>query len=324
MADSFFPRVREIPVEAIQAQDRTFAILPPHLPLGPLLESVREAGILTPLHLQRMDSGLFRIVSGFRRYSAAARLRLATVPAVVRYAESSLGLFRQVLFENLALHVLGEFDKATAVSKLRIQFAVDEDFLIREYLPLLQINPDRAQLVRYLHLADLPEAVRQAGDEGLNAQVALGISAWKEPEQEWFLTLVRRYRLRGNKQKKLFTLLDELRLVHESTRVAFSRSGAQEVDRNRKFPAQQRFDLMVRRLRQLRYPVLSEYEGRYRRLKRALQAPPSVRFEIPPFFEGDDVRISFAFRKPEQLRRIARWLADAADRDELRQILEML
>ena len=324
MADSLFSRVREIPTGAIEAHDRTFAILSPHLPLGPLLESVREVGILTPLHLQGADPGPYRIVSGFRRHEAASRLQFPTVPAVIRRSRSGLSLFRQALFENLALHVLGEFDKATVLSKLRLQFAVDEDSLIREYLPLLQVNPNRSQLRRYLGLGGLPESVRLAGAEGLSPQVALAISGWDAPEQEWFLTLVQRYRLGGNKQKQLFALLDELSLTHESPREAFSKSGARQVDRNEQVPAQQRFDSIVRCLRQLRYPVVTEYQERYRHLKAALNAPASVRFEIPPFFEGDEIRIGFAFRKPEQLKGIARWLADTADRDELSQILEML
>jgi ParB family transcriptional regulator, chromosome partitioning protein len=90
--------------------------------LDELTESVREFGILQPLVVREdgtIDDGRQRysIIAGGRRYAAARRAGLTTVPVIVRGDESSRVRILQ-LIENLQRHELSPLDEARAYQEL--------------------------------------------------------------------------------------------------------------------------------------------------------------------------------------------------------------
>ena len=101
MAQKLHHTLKTIQSAQIDPQDRLFAISLPWLPLDPLLRSVRENGILSPLHLQPATPGRFRIIIGFRRFEVARELGFQEIPCIVREEESQLTLFVQAVEDNL-------------------------------------------------------------------------------------------------------------------------------------------------------------------------------------------------------------------------------
>ncbi len=90
--------------------------------LNELTESVREFGVLQPLVVREdgtIDDGRQRylIIAGGRRYAAAQRAGLATVPVVARSEESSRVRILQ-LVENLQRQDLSPIDEARAYQEL--------------------------------------------------------------------------------------------------------------------------------------------------------------------------------------------------------------
>src|SRR5215472_18717717 len=80
--------VREIDVSRIQPNPNQPRIQFDEEALDELAESIRERGVLQPI-LLRPEGGDFMIIAGERRWRAAQRVQLHTIPAIVRDIDES-------------------------------------------------------------------------------------------------------------------------------------------------------------------------------------------------------------------------------------------
>ena len=334
MAQKLNHNLKTIQSSQIDPQDRFFAISLPWLPLEPLMRSVRERGILSPLHVQPTAPGRFRIIIGFRRFEVARELGFQEIPCIVREEESKLTLFVQALEDNLVTRPFHLLEKAHLLLKLRDQFGLSDQVLMDDFMSLLDIRVDRFHLQQYLSLARLPGPLQRALLDPLEPAVALKLSSWKSEEQEFFQTLVSKFRLGRNKQKQLFALLDELR---DSTAVTpsgpekkvsvpilWQQSGAAQIEEDQRLSLSERFGKAFEVLYRERFPGLATYEQEYQRLKSALKLPSRIQFHAPRYFEGEKIDVSFAFQSSDELFETAKKLEEIAQSDEVRKILELL
>ncbi len=325
--------IETISLEQIESEDRAFAISPVWFPLGHLVSAVKQVGIVSPLHLQRTEAGRLRIVMGFRRFRAAQVVGLGEVPCLLREDESQQ-LFLEGILDNAATRSLHELEKAWILLKLRRQFVLDESVLIQDYLPLLELRPDRFHLRHYLALAGLPDPIQRAVYEYLDGEVAVKVARWQLDEQELFLAVSSGHRLGRNKQKLLFGLLDDLRMQEPSSigdtpgigplQVFWQREGLEKIARDEQMAPPERFERIVRRLRELRYPTLSQHEERYSQLKKGLKLPPEIQLQLPPFFEGERISVSFSSRTPGEFLSLAEKLHEVGRGKELQEIFKLL
>lgn len=333
MLQLFSQPLPAVSLDRIDGEDRTFALSPPWTGLKALRQSIRRAGILTPLHLEARARGRYRIVRGFRRHRIALELGLERIPALVSEGVPLLDLFLAAFHDNLASRPLHELEGALALDKLQSEFGLDEEILIEEYLPLLGIRPDRFHLRRHLALARLPTTLQEALISGrLDGEVATKLASWREDGQRFFLERATRHRLGRNKQRELFELLDELATAGErSTRVPVAsalkdlwrQSGAAALEQNDQLPPHVRFERITESLRRLRFPELSRHEERYQELRAALNLPSQIHFRAPRFFEGDRLQVSFEIRDPQELLPLAEKLRAVAKQEEFREIFEL-
>jgi ParB/RepB/Spo0J family partition protein len=334
MAQKLHHNLQTIPSEQIDPQDRLFAVSPSWFPLELLIQSVRESGILSPLHVQPAGAGQFRIIIGFRRFEVARELGLQEIPCIVREEESKLTLFVQALEDNLVTRPLHLLEKAHILLKLRDEFGLSDQVLMDDFMSLLDIRVDRFHLQQYLSLARLPEPLQRVVQDPLEPDIALKLSKWKGEEQEFFQTLASKFRLGKNKQKQLFALLDELRDstavtpseggTRISAPILWQQSGAAEIEEDERLSLSDRFAKAFEMLYRMRFPRLSSYEQEYERLKSALKLPPRIQFHAPRYFEGEKIDVSFAFQSSDELFETAKKLEGVAQSDEVKKILELL
>jgi len=334
MAQKFHYNLKTIRSDKLDARDRLFAVSLPWLPLDPLLRSVRKSGILSPLHVQPAGPGKFRIIIGFRRYKVAGELGLQEIPCIVRDEESKLTLFVQALEDNLVTRPLHVLEKAHLLLKLRDEFGLSDEVLMDDFMPLLDVRVDRFHLQQYLNLARLPEPLQRAIPDALEPEIALKLSGWKSEEQEFFQTLASKFHLGKNKQKQLFTLLDELRdsisvtpsgpRTKNTVQILWKKCGAAEIEEDERLSLSDRFAKAFEALYRQRFPRLSAYEEKYERLKSALKLPSRIQFHAPRHFEGEKIDVSFAFHSAEELSETAKKLKGIARSDEVKKILELL
>jgi ParB/RepB/Spo0J family partition protein len=310
----------------IDAEDRTYAVSPTWFPLKKLLLSIQEAGLLTPLWLERSEAPHLRIIAGFRRFRVAQQLKMEEVPCVVFQNRPPLETFMFALAENMGSRELNEIENAIVVDKLRHQFSLSESELTRHFLPRLGLKPDLYHLRRYLDIAKLPEGLLRALGGGLlHADIALALTCWKCGEQTFFIELVSSYQMGRNKQRELFELLSELRSIERCEVFGpWERSGAREVHEDQRLAPQDRINGIKLALRSLRYPRLTDHERRFQKLRNALKLPTGARLNVPSYFEGSQIRIEMCADSPARLRKVLSQCERSLDRKELDQIFELL
>jgi ParB family transcriptional regulator, chromosome partitioning protein len=144
------------------------AIVPnPHQPrvhfdeetLEDLAESIRQIGVLQPVILRPSESGQFELVAGERRWRAARRAGLHSIPAIVRTLEEVASV-EQALVENLHRQDLTALEEASAYQQLI------EDFHLTHEQVALRVGKSRSSVTNTLRLMQLPGSVQQLVADG--------------------------------------------------------------------------------------------------------------------------------------------------------------
>lgn len=112
-----------------------------------LSDSIREHGILQPL-ICRQVNDRFELIAGERRWRAAQKLGLDTVPVIVRDA-SDKDVLELALIENLQRAELNPVEEAKAYLRLAEEFAMKQEDISR------RVGRSRASVANAMRLLDL-------------------------------------------------------------------------------------------------------------------------------------------------------------------------
>lgn len=121
--------------------------------LDELANSIREHGIFQPIILKKVNSG-YLIVAGERRYRAANKAGLKTIPAIVREYEDGQ-ITELSLIENLQREDLTPIEEAEAYNTLRKNLGLTHNELA------LKVSKSRSHITNILGLLSLPEDVQE-------------------------------------------------------------------------------------------------------------------------------------------------------------------
>jgi ParB family chromosome partitioning protein len=122
--------------------------------LDELTASIKEKGVLQPVVVRRRRDG-YELIMGERRFRAAQRAGLETIPAIVRQASDG-EMLELALIENIQRRALGPIVEALAYKRLSEEFKLThEDIAAR-------VGRDRSTITNALRLLTLPYKVRDA------------------------------------------------------------------------------------------------------------------------------------------------------------------
>src|SRR5213594_3799999 len=80
----------------------------------------------------------------------------------------------------------------------------------------------------------------------------------------------------------------------------------------------------LKQIRRLRFPRLSRIEDTVRARIRELKLPPAVRLSVPSGLEGGKLCVEISASTAQELKKLIAQLAEAADRDSIKEIFRML
>jgi ParB family transcriptional regulator, chromosome partitioning protein len=149
----------EIPVTAIQSnpfQPRTSF---DEDTLAALTSSIRAVGVLQPVLVRPTSDGGYQLIAGERRWRAAKRAGLPTIPAIVRDV-SDMPSIEHALIENLHRQDLNPLEEAGAYQQLI------EDFGLTHEQLSTRVGKSRAAITNTLRLFQLPPSVQKMVSEG--------------------------------------------------------------------------------------------------------------------------------------------------------------
>jgi len=121
--------------------------------LGALADSIREVGVLQPVLVRPSGDG-YELVAGERRWRAARRVGLQTIPALVRETDDSTAL-EHALVENLHRDNLNPLEEAAAYQQLIEDFGLTHDAVAG------RVGRSRVAITNMLRLLQLPPAIQR-------------------------------------------------------------------------------------------------------------------------------------------------------------------
>ena len=127
--------------------------------LTELSASIAEMGVLQPILVRPLTDGGFELIAGERRWRAAQRAGLTTIPAVIRMTDD-VSSVEQALVENLHRQDLTALEESAAYQQLLDEFGLTHDQIAT------RVGKSRSAITNSLRLLGLPPAVQHLLADG--------------------------------------------------------------------------------------------------------------------------------------------------------------
>ena len=146
--------LREIPLSQIEPNQFQPREAFDEESLVSLTASIRELGVLQPVLVRQLADDRFELIAGERRWRAAKRAGLPSIPALVKTADDASSL-EQALVENLHRADLNPVEEAAAYQQL-----IDEFDLTQEQVAT-RVGKSRPSVANALRLFQLPPSIQK-------------------------------------------------------------------------------------------------------------------------------------------------------------------
>ena len=176
-AKSLPPRggVSEIEVARIRPNPNQPRVHFDEAAIDELAESIGQRGVLQPI-LLRPDGDGYQIIAGERRWRAAQRARLHSIPAIVREIDEATTA-ELALIENIQRQDLNAIEEADGYRQLIERHGHTQEEVGRI------VHKSRSHIANLLRLLELPEFVRQSLLRGdISMGHARAVAAAEDPE----------------------------------------------------------------------------------------------------------------------------------------------
>lgn len=163
--------IREVDVECVHRNPNQPRVYFDENELAELAGSIEQIGILQPIIVRPVDDG-YEIIAGERRYQAARKAGLKTVPVIVRDMDDTSSL-EVALVENIQRADLNSIEEARAYRELITRTGMTQEQLSKK------IAKSRSSISNALRLLELPDEVQELVISGAlsagHARTILGV-----------------------------------------------------------------------------------------------------------------------------------------------------
>jgi ParB family chromosome partitioning protein len=123
--------------------------------LEELAASIREIGLIQPITLRKTGTDSFQIIAGERRFRAAQKAGLESIPSYIRHAKDD-AMLEMALVENIQREDLDAIEIALSYQRLMEEL----DFTQEEMSS--RVGKKRSTIANYLRLLRLPAVIQKA------------------------------------------------------------------------------------------------------------------------------------------------------------------
>lgn len=146
--------------------------------LEDLANSISSIGVIQPITLRQEEDGTYLIIAGERRYRAAKKAGLETVPAYIRKVNDD-EVMEMALIENIQREDLNAIEVALAYQQLQTRNNLTQEELA------LRVGKNRATVANFMRLLRLPAEVQLAlKDRRISMGHARALLSIEDPEQQ--------------------------------------------------------------------------------------------------------------------------------------------
>jgi len=149
----------EIPIDIIAPNPNQPRVHFDEESLAELAASIEQIGVLQPVLVRDLGDGSFQLIAGERRWRAASRAGLTTIPAIVRKTDDMQSI-EEALVENLHRQDLTPLEEAAAYQQLI------EDFSLTHEQVASRVGKSRSAVTNTLRLMSLPPTIQHLLADG--------------------------------------------------------------------------------------------------------------------------------------------------------------
>jgi len=158
-ADEDRARLVELPIDLLSPNPNQPRVHFDEESLAELAASIEQIGVLQPVLARDVGDGSYQLIAGERRWRAARRAGLMTIPAIVRRTDD-LNSIEQALVENLHRQDLTPLEEAAAFQQLI------EDFGLTHEQVSARVGKSRSTITNTLRLMSLPPSIQHLLADG--------------------------------------------------------------------------------------------------------------------------------------------------------------
>lgn len=264
-----------------------------------LTDSVKVIGFRHPISVCPSSSG-YAIVSGHKRFQAAPRSGLTSIPAVIIPEIDDASKLVVNLNENFQHRHYSDIEKGIILNKFK-DAGVAEEVVIEHYMPLLQLERSKKILsdlssVRSLS-AKLKKLLHRAG---VPVKTFSKFYKWDEESRTVAENLFASLKPGVNKWRELLDLIDEIATRENTTPGEIISQG--EIKKILESPTpQQQYDPIHQHLYNQRFPVLSEMRKQVARALDEMELDDKTRLKFQDTFESNELKLELKFHSEKEL-----------------------
>ena len=127
--------------------------------LDELSNSINEKGVITPITIRQLDKG-YEIIAGERRWRAAKKTKLKSIPAYILNIDSEAEMMEVALIENIQRENLNAIEEAEGYAVLNSKYDLSHEDIAKT------IGKKRTTISNALRLLKLPAEIRRSIRDG--------------------------------------------------------------------------------------------------------------------------------------------------------------
>ncbi len=318
--------IKIIEINSINYKDDTFLYSFP-VKIERITESIKKVGLLNPIILFGCGDK-YKIISGFKRFFAYKHLGYNDIDAFVFKSGSisDLEAFLISIYDNIEIRELNIIEKGNILSKLKKRFNLNDNEIIGEYMPVLQLEPSKKLLYDFINLCKLDDDLKE---HLINRDVPIKVSSLltslSDENLKSMSEIITKLNLGANKIKELVAMIDEIskrddigikKLLYDLKVI--------ETLKNEKMTISQKWERIICILKEKRFPTWNDIEKKIIRNISSLNLPPNIHFKFPSYLEGNKYTFELEFSNSNELKNIGMKLIDISERKEFLELIELI
>ena len=277
--------------DEIALSDRTY-YLPSYDAIGPLVESIRQIGVISPPVVRINDDGALAPVVGRRRIEACSKAGISQLSVfVVDASEPRDKLVNLLFWDNISRIENNTVTVAAMVTRLLDVF--DSETVADKYLPWIDVPPRGPRLLKLKTIAQLDDRSQRALWFGrIVEKTALLLAGLNTKDRFEMLNFVERYGWNANKSDEMAQAIYDLSILSGksvsetiSEAIQFVEPQSEQDDPVRKS------EKMRNLVKSLRWKDLCQHQDLFNQWLKKLDLPRHIRVKPTISFENDSVSI---------------------------------
>lgn len=164
-----------------------------------------------------------------------------------------------------------------------------------------------------------------AAGKGFHPRTVQRWLAWNEADRDCLYRVACTLKVSENHLRDLMDWLEEISLRdHLAIAEILSRRDVIDVQTDPRLGRADKLKRIKENIRRLRFPRLAETEDALERRIQEVKLHPQIRLSVPAGLEGANLRVEFHAASADELRRLATTVADAANKESVKEIFILL